>query len=287
MRDTAEKGRLAGRVALVVGAGSVGPGWGNGKATAVAFAREGARVLAADRNLSAAIETRDIIRGEGGLCEAVEADVTDAGSMAAMAAACVEAFGSIDILHNNVGLAQVGGVTDTDPADWDRILKVNITGMFLSCRAVVPHMERQIETGGSPCAIVNVGAIAGRRWTGVPMLAYAVSKAGVEALTRSIALQYARAGIRCNCILPGLMDTPHVVEPLKNLYGENSLERLRQVRNNQAPMGFMGTAWDVAAAAVYLASDDARYVNGHALAVDGGQSAQTWSPLYASPGEPQ
>ncbi|OWJ63740.1 SDR family NAD(P)-dependent oxidoreductase [Inquilinus limosus] len=276
--------RLSGKVAVVVGAGSVGPGWGNGKAVAVLFAREGARVLAVDRNEDAARETRDLIRAEGGICEVQAADVADAESMDQMAEACVARFGRIDILHNNVGVAKVGGLEDTSPQDWNRILATNITGMFQSCRAVVPRMKTQFEADGVGCAVINVGAVAGRRWTGVPMLAYAVSKAGVEALTRSVALEYARAGVRCNCILPGLMDTPHVVEPLKNLYGADDQQRLMQIRNSQAPTGRMGTAWDVAGAALYLASDAAQYVTGHALVVDGGQSCQTWSPHFSAIG---
>lgn len=268
-------GKLTGKTAIVLGAGSVGAGWGNGKATAVLFAREGAQVLAVDRHGDAARETSDIIRAEGGACETYVAEVEDPVAMEGMAAFCVERFGRIDILHNNVGIAKVGGLTDTAIEDWDRVVSVNSKGMFLACRAVVPRMHAQFLADSIGCAVVNIGAIAGRRWTGVPMLAYAVSKAGVEALTRSIALEYVRAGVRCNCILPGIMDTPHVVEPLKSLYGEGDIERLKRVRNAQAPMGHMGDAWDVASAALYLASDDARYVTGHALAVDGGQSCQT------------
>ena len=274
-------GRLQGLVAIVTGAGSVGPGWGNGKAAAVLFAREGAQILAVDRSEDAAQETRSLIRAEGGVCEVAVGDVSAAVFVADMIESCLGRFGRLDLLHNNVGVAIAHGLLETSEEEWDRLFAVNIKSMFLTCRAAVTVMRKQFAADGRGGAIINVGAVAGRRWTGVPMLAYATSKSAVESLTRSVALEFAREGIRCNCILPGLMDTPHIVSPLRDRYGDNDLDRLMALRHLQAPMGRMGSACDVAEAAVYLASTAANYVTGHALVVDGGQSCQTWSPAFA------
>ena len=183
--------RLKEKVALVSGAGSSGPGWGNGKATAVLFAREGARVLAADINLDAAVETKRIIEGEGGVCEAVAGNVSLAHNVAAMVDACIAAFGRIDVLHNNVGIVEVGGPVETTEDSWDRVNDVNLKSMFLTCKQVLPHMERQ-----GKGAIVNIASVSGIRWLGVPYISYAATKAAVIQFTRVIALQYARSGIR-------------------------------------------------------------------------------------------
>jgi NAD(P)-dependent dehydrogenase (short-subunit alcohol dehydrogenase family) len=259
--------RLKDKVALVVGAGSIGPGWGNGKAAAVLFAREGARVLAADINLAAAEETQRIIRGEGGICEAVRCDVAEADDVRGMVDVCLRAFGCVDVLHNNVGIAEIGGPVETTEASWDRANEVNLKGMYLTCKYVLPHMERQ---GNG--AIVNMASIAGIRWLGVPYVSYAATKAGVIQLTRVVALQYARKGIRANSILPGLMNTPMVHAPaILSAYGGSEDELVRR-RDTQCPMGRMGDAWDVAYAALFLASDEARYVTGTELVVDGGLS---------------
>lgn len=275
------KGRLEGDAVIVTGAGSVGPGWGNGKAVAVLFAREGARVLAVDRSESAALETQKLIQAEGGDCEILVADVSNAVDVDRVVAACLEHFGRIDVLHNNVGIARAHGLVDTDEAEWDEVFAVNVKSMFLTSRAVAPRMERQYRGDGRLGRIVNIGGVTGRRWTGVPMVAYAATKAAIESLTRSVALEYASRGVRCNCVVPGLMDTPHIVEPLRHLYGDGDLDRLRRVRSTQSPTAHMGSAWDVAYAALFLASHEAAYVNGHALVVDGGQSVQTWSPHFA------
>jgi len=181
--------RLKDKVALVSGAGSGGPGWGNGKATAVLFAREGAKVLAADINRDAALETKRIIDREGGICEAVSADVSRADDVAAMIDACIAAFGRIDVLHNNVGIVEVGGPVETTEESWDRVNDVNLKSMFLTCKQALPHMERQ-----GKGAIVNIASVSGIRWLGVPYISYAASKAAVIQFTRVIALQYARSG---------------------------------------------------------------------------------------------
>jgi NAD(P)-dependent dehydrogenase (short-subunit alcohol dehydrogenase family) len=258
-------GRLQDKVAIVTGAGSIGPGWGNGKATAVLFAREGAKVFAVDRNPEAAQETRSIIASEGGTCVAFTADVSSSSDVEAMVGRCRSSFGRVDILHNNVGILTVGGPVELDERDWDKLAAVNLRSMFLTCKHVLPLMEVQ----GSG-AIVNIGSVAGIRYLGVPCIAYNTTKGAVLAFTRSVALQYARKGIRANTILPGLMDTPMVEATLPGAYAYGDLQRMKEIRNAQCPMGHMGNAWDVARAALFLASDDARYITGAELVVDGG-----------------
>ena len=257
--------RLKEKVALVSGAGSSGPGWGNGKATAVLFARGGAKAFAADLNLDAAIETKRIIESEGGICMAVAGDVAHADDVAAIVDACITAFGRLDILHNNVGIVEVGGPAETSEESWDRVNEVNMKSMFLTCKQVLPHMERQ---GNG--AIVNIASVSGIRWLGVPYISYAATKAAVIQFTRVIALQYARSGIRANSILPGMMKTPmvHAAEVIA-AYGGSAEEMVRR-RDAQCPMGRMGDAWDVAYAALFLASDQAKYITGTELVVDGG-----------------
>ena len=258
-------GRLEGKVAIVTGAGSIGPGWGNGKATAVLFAREGARVFAVDRNPKAAEETRAIIAGEGGVCEAFTADVALAQEVAALVRRCLSSFGTVDILHNNVGILALGGPVELAEADWDRLSAVNLKSMFLTCKYVLPVMEAQ-----GRGAIVNIGSVAGIRHLGVAYVAYSTTKGAVLAFTRSVALQYAGKGIRANTILPGLMDTPMVEATLPGAYAQGDAEKMKALRHAQCPMGRMGDAWDVARAALFLASDDARYITGAELVVDGG-----------------
>jgi NAD(P)-dependent dehydrogenase (short-subunit alcohol dehydrogenase family) len=258
-------GRLEGKVAIVTGAGSSGPGWGNGKATAVLFAREGAKVYAVDINLEAALETQNIILNEGGECKVSRVDVSDAQEVQRMVADCLKHYGRIDILHNNVGLVNVGGVLDTSEETWDKVMAVNLKSMFLTIKNVIPHMLAQ----GSG-VIINISSIAAIRYTGVNYITYYASKAGVLGLTMSVAMEYAGRGIRCNAILPGLMNTPMIVEPLKGVYGDGDIQKMIEVRNRQCPMGRMGDAWDVAHAALFLASDEAKYITGASLVVDGG-----------------
>jgi len=261
-------GRLQGKIAIVTGAGSVGPGWGNGKATAVLFAREGAHVVAVDLKREAVEETVGIIRGEGHRGEPHVADVTQASDVERVVSACIAAHGRIDVLHNNVGIVEVSGVAATSAESWDRVVDVNLTSMFLTCKAVLPHMERQ-----GKGAIVNISSISGVRWLGVPYVSYAATKAGILGLTQSIALEYAKKGVRANAILPGLMNTPMIVKPLSSVYG-GSFEKMLEARSAQCPTGKMGDAWDVAYAALYLASDEAKYVTGAQLVVDGGLSCK-------------
>jgi NAD(P)-dependent dehydrogenase (short-subunit alcohol dehydrogenase family) len=259
--------RMEGKVCLVTGCGSSGPGWGNGKAISVLLAREGARVFGCDIHLDAATETCDIIRKEGGQCQITRTDVTDSAAVKSLVQTCIEHYGRIDVLVNNVGISEVGGPVEYPEEKWQRMLDVNLTSMFLTCKHTLPYMERQ--NGGS---IVNIGSIAGVRYTGVPYIAYYASKAGVLGLSRGVALQYAAQNIRSNVVMPGLMDTPMIVEPLKAIYSD--LTEMRTHRNKQCPMGHMGDAWDIAEAVLYLASDAAKYVNGTELMIDGGISAK-------------
>jgi NAD(P)-dependent dehydrogenase (short-subunit alcohol dehydrogenase family) len=258
-------GRLEGKVAIVTGAGSSGPGWGNGKASAVLFAREGAKVYAVDINLEAALETQNIILNEGGECKVSRVDVSDAQEVQRMVADCLKHYGRIDILHNNVGIVKVGGVLETSEETWDKVMAVNLKSMFLTIKNVIPHMLAQ-----SSGVIINISSIAAIRYTGVNYITYYASKAGVLGLTMSVAMEYAGRGIRCNAILPGLMNTPMIVEPLKGVYGDGDIQKMIEVRNRQCPMGRMGDAWDVAHAALFLASDEAKYITGASLVVDGG-----------------
>ena len=260
--------RLKDKTAIVVGAGAIGPGWGNGKAAAVLYAREGARVLCVDINEEAARDTAAIIEGEGGAAIAQRADATRTDEVAAMAARALELWGGIDILHNNVGIVEAGGPVETGEDSWDRVMAVNLKSMYLTCRAVLPVMEQ-----AGHGAIVNIGSVVGIRWLGVPYVSYAASKAAILGFTRSVALQYAAKGIRANVILPGLMDTPMYVAPLKEAYG-GDIGKMKALRHEQCPMGRMGDAWDVAHAALFLASDEAKYITAAELVVDGGLTAK-------------
>lgn len=257
---------MQGKAIIVTGAGSVGAGWGNGKAAAVLYAREGGRVLAVDRSIEAALETQEIIRSEGGECEVLAADVSRSADVKAMADAAMAHFGRVDVLHNNVGIAEVGGPVETSEESWNRLVAVNQTSLFLTHKHVLPIMEKQ-----GKGAIVNISSMAALRWIGFPYLGYTATKAAILAFTKNVAMQYAPMGIRANCVLPGMMDTPMIREPLKASYG-GDIEEMRAKRNAQCPMGFMGDAWDVAHASLFLASDNARYITGLDMIVDGGLS---------------
>ena len=259
--------RLKGKTALVVGAGSIGPGWGNGKATAVTFAREGAQVFCVDRNGAAAEETAGIITAEGGTAAAFTADVTRADDIAAMAAACLKAYGRIDVLDNNVGIAETGSVVDVSEAEWDRVFAVNLKSAFLAMKHVIPVMAKQ--GGGS---IINISSIASIRHLGISYVTYATTKAAMNQMTRTTAVEFAAQNIRVNAVLPGLMKTPMVEHSagLAASYANGDVEAMWRARDAQVPMGHMGDAWDVANAALYLASDESKYVTGIELVVDGG-----------------
>jgi len=266
--------RLKDKVAIIIGAGAVGPGMGNGKATAIVFAREGAKVLAVDINPEAAEETRRIIEQEGGECATLQADVAKASDCQKIVAACIEKFGRLDILDNNVALGSHGGPVEISEETWDRVMNVNLKSMFLTCKYALPHMEKQ----GSG-AIINIASIVAIRSEPSPMLAYAVSKAGVIALTREVAIQYASKGIRCNAILPGLMKTPRIERYYAGVFGSD-IEQTWRRRDAMSPTGKQGEPWDIAYAALFLASDDSKYITGTTLVVDGGLvgTMRTWSP---------
>ncbi|TCZ59732.1 SDR family NAD(P)-dependent oxidoreductase [Roseicella aquatilis] len=264
-------GRLAGKAALVFGAGSSGPGWGNGKAAAVAYAREGARVACIDLRAEAAEETAGIIAAEGNAAIALAADVTSLASVEAAVARALAEFGALDLLHNNVGAAIAGGPLDLDEARFQAAMDLNLGSVHRTVRAVLPTMLAQ-----GRGAIVNVSSLAAIRWTGYPYFAYYAAKAAVNQATVAVALQYAAQGIRANCIMPGLIDTPLIHNQIAGHYA--SKDEMIAARNRMVPMGRMGTAWDVAAAAVFLASDEARFITGVCLPVDGGQSASAAAP---------
>lgn len=259
--------RLKGKVALVLGAGSIGPGWGNGKATSVAFAREGTKVVCADINLAAAEETASLIEKEGGESIALRADATKSAEVEALVQATAKTYGGLDILDNNVGIAEVGGVVEFPEVDWDRVMAVNLKSAFLGMKYAIPEMAKR--GAGS---IINISSIAAIRHTGVHYASYYASKAALSHLTRATAAQYAPQKIRVNAILPGLMQTPMVEHAagLAKSYAKGDVEEMWRVRAKQVPMGFGGDAWDVANAAVFLASDEARYITGIDLVVDGG-----------------
>ena len=259
--------RLKGKVAMVVGAGSIGPGWGNGKATAVTFAREGAQVFCVDRNGAAAEETVGIIKGEGGKAAAFTADVSRAAEVEAMVQACLKAFGRIDVLDNNVGIAEVGSVVEVDEKEWDRVFAVNLKSAYLAMKHVIPVMVKQ--GGGS---IINISSIASIRHVGISYVSYNASKAAMNQMTKTTAVEFAPHHVRVNAILPGLMKTPMVEHSagLAQSYAKGDVEAMWRARDAQVPMGHMGTAWDVANAALFLASDESKYVTGIELVVDGG-----------------
>ncbi len=261
--------RVRGKVAIVTGAGSVGTGVGNGKAAAILYAREGARVMLVDYNLEAADETKRLIKEEGGDCIAFQANVSKSDDCRGIVEECIRAYGRVDILHNNVGIEIPGGIQDLSEADWDRTMDVNLKSVFLMCKFALPHMEKQ---GGG--AIVNISSI--NAITSLPALAapYGASKAGMIALTREIAVEYASKGVRANAILPGMMNTPFIVAALTEAWGGDVGEMIRR-RDALCPTGKQGESWDVAHAALFLASDESKYVTGTTLVVDGALTSVT------------
>jgi NAD(P)-dependent dehydrogenase (short-subunit alcohol dehydrogenase family) len=261
--------RLKDKIAIVVGAGQTpGDTIGNGRATAILFAREGARVALVDLSRESVQETETLIKAEGGECFSFQADVTREDDCRAFVRATVESYGRVDILHNNVGIgAGDDGILSLSEQSWDKIMSVNLKGMFLSCRSVLPIMREQCS--GS---IVNISSIAAVCSTNI--LAYKTSKAGVNALTHQIAMENAKYNIRANVIMPGLMNTPMAIEGISKSRGIPK-EELIAKREALVPLGQkMGTAWDVAFAALFLASDEAKFITGVVLPVDGGQSAR-------------
>jgi NAD(P)-dependent dehydrogenase (short-subunit alcohol dehydrogenase family) len=261
---------LTGRIAVVSGAGSVGPGWGNGKATAVLLARQGAKVFAIDVNEDAAKGTQALIAEEGGECVAHRCDMTRATEVKAAIDACIDRYGAIDILVNNVGGSAAGDPVTMSEEVWDAQLDLNLKTAFLACKHVLPVMER-----GQSGAIVNVSSIAGLRQhvNGRVNVAYSATKAGIMGFTNSVAMKYVKKGIRCNTVVIGVMHTPLVEQRLVRQLGADDAAALIAQRHAQVPMGRMGDAWDAAHAVLFLVSDEARYITGTEIVVDGGISA--------------
>ena len=263
------RGRLHGKVAIVTGAGCVGPGWGNGRAIAVRFAAEGARVFAVDRDLRAMDETLALIRDAGGEATPRACDVTDSGAIAALVAACTAACGRIDILVNNVGGPAPGGPVRLSEADWDQQIDSNLKSVFLMCKHVMPVMEAQ--GAGS---IVNIASTSGIRWTGTAAVGYATAKAGVIQFGRVVGVEYASKGIRVNTVVPGQLHTPLVDAVLAKDQSGGDIASLLKRRQSRIPLPFMGDGRDTANAVLFLASDEARFVTGTEIIVDGGMSAR-------------
>jgi NAD(P)-dependent dehydrogenase (short-subunit alcohol dehydrogenase family) len=261
--------RLDGKVALVTGCGTKGEGWGNGKATAVLLARQGAKVYGCDLDLEAAEATRRIIQDESGTAEVQSADVTKGTEVKALVQACLARFGRIDILVNNVGRSEPGDPVSMTEEVWDEQMDVNLKSAFLCCKEVLPVMERQ--GGGS---IVNVSSIAGLRYVGKPQVAYAAAKAALMQMTATTAVLYADRGVRLNSVVPGLVFTP-LVSRLADKYAKGDYDGFVADRHKQVPMGRMGEAWDVANAVLFLASDESKYITAQQLVVDGGITAAT------------
>lgn len=262
-------GRLEGRIAIVSGAGCVGPGWGNRRAMAVRFAEEGAKIFATDINEDAMAETVERVKAAGGQIETMQCDATDRASVEGMVDACIKHYGGVDILVNNVGGSAKGGPVQMDEETWERQIKSNLTSVYLSCRCVLPHMAAQ-KRG----AIVNMASTSGIRWTGAAQSAYAATKAGVIQFGRVVAVEYAPQNVRVNTIIPGQLHTPLVEVRLAGQRAGGDVEQLLADRLARIPLGFMGDGRDTANAALFLASDEARWITGTEIVIDGGMSVR-------------
>src|SRR6185295_10812619 len=249
--------------------GSVGPGWGNGRAIAYRFAQEGARIFAADRDMRNLDDTLACVREIGGTIEPFACNVVDSAEVAAMMKACEARFGRIDVLVNNVGGSAPGGPVEMSEDVFDAQVDHNLKSVFLGCKHVLPYLERQ--QGG---AIVNIASTSGLRWTGAAQVAYAATKAGVIQLSRVVAVQYAPKRIRVNTVIPGQLHTPMVEARLAKQRTGGDVEALLKSRLERIPIGFMGDGRDTANAALFLASDEARFITGTEIVVDGGMTVR-------------
>lgn len=261
--------RLDGKVAVIIGAGCVGPGWGNGRATAFRFVEEGASVLAVDNSEKALLETIERVAPLDGIMETYIGDATKSQSVSSMIAACMSRFGRLDILVNNVGGSKKGGPVDLSEEDWDSQIDQNLKSVFLGCKYAIPELEKD---GGG--AIVNIASTSGTRWTGSAQVAYAATKAGVIQLSKVVAMEYASKKIRVNAIAPGQLHTPMVEARLAGQRTGGDVDTLLKQRLARIPLGFMGDGNDTANAAVFLASEEARFITGTELVVDGGMTAR-------------
>ncbi|MBU4611483.1 SDR family oxidoreductase [Achromobacter sp. GG226] len=257
--------RFQDKIVVVFGAGSSGPGWGNGKAAAALYAREGAHVYAIDIAADAARETAAAIASEGNACTPLTADVTHGDQIAEVVRQVLAQHDRIDVLHNNVGITAMGDPVEASEESWHRVLDTNLTGVFLTCKHVLPSM---MEHGGG--SIVNISSLASIQVNQYPYTSYYAAKGGLNQMTRSLAVHYAPHGIRVNAVLPGVIDTPLIYQQIAGQFQD--VEAMRAKRNAASPMQRMGTAWDVAKAALFLASDDAAYITGVCLPVDGGKA---------------
>jgi len=262
-------GRLDGKVAIITGAGCVGPGWGNGRAAAVIFAGEGAKIFAVDLREEAMTETVALVRAAGGDITTHLCDATKADQVAAMVAACLQKYGRVNVLLNNIGGSAAGGAVALTEAAWDRQIEFNLKSVFLACKYVIPEMERQ---GGG--AIVNTASASGLRWTGAAQAAYAAAKAAVIQFSKVTAVELGPKNIRVNCVIPGQLHTPLVEARLAGQRAGGDVAAIVAARVARIPLGFAGDGRDTAYAALFLASDEARFITGTEIVVDGGMTAR-------------
>lgn len=255
---------LTGQIVVVAGGGSVGPGWSIGRASCVTYARLGAIVCVLDRNLESAQETVDLIAAEQGRAQAYTVDMAEAGSIGACFARLHAEHGHIDVLHHNVGIGKTGGFMETTAQDLERIHDVNVKSLMLASQQVLPGMVARRKG-----VITSISSVAGLRYLGYPHLGYSATKAAVIHMTRMLAQEYAGHGIRANCVVPGLIDTPRVSANVGHMFADNQ-DEVKAARARQVPMGRMGTAWEIAQACAFLATDAASYITGTELVVDGG-----------------
>lgn len=237
---------------------------GVGRAAALVYARHGAHVVCVDRNIAAAQRTADMIHAQGGEAAAVFCEATDAGSVKATVDKILAEHDRIDVLHNNIGVAALGGAVESTEESFEEVMTINLKSMYLTCKYTLPIMEEQ-----GRGVIVNISSVAATRYS-LPWLSYNVSKGGVNSMTMAIAAQYARSGIRCNAIAPGMLSTPMVLSTQQRTFDD--FKALMEGRDNAVPLGWQGEGWDVGEASVFLASDEARFITGHVLVVDGGNS---------------
>ena len=253
---------------MVVGGGAIGDGVSIGRATAITFARKGAAVFVIDLDGDAAQETVRLVEAEGGIAHGAAVDASNTEEMKSAIDSCVENYGAIDIVDNNVGIMAFGSPVDLSVEEWDRVTLVNSRSHFLACKHALPHM-----IGRGSGVFVNISSIAGIRWTGAPYHVYNASKAAVIGFTRSLALDYACNGIRANCVVPGFIDSPMMRGGIAERLGEDKVDETARQRAENCPMRRLGTPWDVANACAFLASDEAAYITGTTLVVDGGVTA--------------
>ncbi|KAF4843901.1 3-oxoacyl-[acyl-carrier-protein] reductase FabG [Colletotrichum siamense] len=263
---------LRGKVALVIGLGQTGSeGWGIGAACAVTFAKQGAVIFGGNRTIESTAKTKQAIEDIGGVCDVIATDATSSESVKALVDACLAKHGRIDILLANVGQSQPGCPATMSEETWDSQIEINLKTVYLACHHVLPVMEKQ-ETGGS---VVCISSIAGLRYIGKPQVAYNTTKAAIMQFVKATAVIYAPRKVRLNTVVPGLMETPYTKSLASRFPMEGGYEAFKKMRDEQVPMGRMGDAWDVANAAAFLVSDEARYITGQKIVVDGGITSST------------